>query len=178
VLRNDSIGEKDVPVEASLWLHRDQDVVAAMDALRAGLDDVSVSVAETSSEATRLLLSGSPAPPARRAAREGELREAGLRRPARGVRARARPARLTGRSPCGRVEWGLTARREGGRRGTREATLGSLRVLGTARLARRTPAPPCLAANVNGVGIAPAAVPVASPSSHRPPHGRSGRSPP
>jgi len=38
VLRNDSIGEKDVPVEASLWLHRDQDVVAAMDALRAGLE--------------------------------------------------------------------------------------------------------------------------------------------
>jgi small-conductance mechanosensitive channel len=79
VLRNDSIGEKDVPVEASLWLHRDQDVVAAMDALRAGLDEVSVSVAETSSEATRLLLSGPPASPARRAAREGELREAGLR---------------------------------------------------------------------------------------------------
>jgi hypothetical protein len=93
VLRNDSIGEKDVPVEASLWLHRDQDVVAAMDALRAGLDDVSVSVAETSSEATRLLLSGSPAPPARRAAREGELREAGLRvlREA-SVHARAQPA--------------------------------------------------------------------------------------
>jgi small-conductance mechanosensitive channel len=93
VLRNDSIGDKDVPVEASLWLHRDQDAVAAMDALRAGLDDVAVSVAETSSEATRLLLTGPPASPARRAGREAELREAGLRvlREA-SVHARAQPA--------------------------------------------------------------------------------------
>ena len=93
VLRNDSIGDKDVPVEASLWLHRDQDAVAAMDALRAGLDDVAVSVAETSSEATRLLLAGPPASPAGRAGREAELREAGLRvlREA-SVHARAQPA--------------------------------------------------------------------------------------
>jgi hypothetical protein len=53
--------------------------VAAVDALRAALPEVTVRVAESVPEGVRLLLSGAPAAPADRAAREADLREQALR---------------------------------------------------------------------------------------------------
>ncbi|HEX6390284.1 MAG TPA: mechanosensitive ion channel domain-containing protein [Solirubrobacteraceae bacterium] len=80
VLRNDSIVSGTVACEVSLWLGRDDDPVAAVDTLRAGLDEgAKVTIAETSAEGARLLLTGPPGPPTDRAAREAILREQGLR---------------------------------------------------------------------------------------------------
>ncbi len=80
ILRNDSIMTPTVACEVSLWLPRDDDPVAAIDALRAGLGEGEKAVvAETSAEGTRLLLTAPPGPPAERAAREAALREQGLR---------------------------------------------------------------------------------------------------
>ena len=80
VLKNDSIVTPDVALEVSIWLARDDDAVAAVDALRKALDaDVEVRIAETTAEGVRLLLLGSAGPPRTLAAREAALREQGLR---------------------------------------------------------------------------------------------------
>jgi len=80
ILRNDSIVSPTVACEVSLWLTADEDPVAAVDALRAALEeDTAVRVAETTAEGVRLLLVGPPGPPADRAGREARLREQGLR---------------------------------------------------------------------------------------------------
>jgi small-conductance mechanosensitive channel len=80
ILRNDSIVSPTVACEVSLWLAREDDAVAAVDALRAGLGEgEKVVIAETTAEGTRLLLTGPPGPPGERAAREAQLREQGLR---------------------------------------------------------------------------------------------------
>lgn len=79
VLRNDSILEDVVAVEASLWLAADRDAVQAVDAIRADLADITVRIAETAAEGTRLLLIDTPARPADRPRREAELRERALR---------------------------------------------------------------------------------------------------
>jgi small conductance mechanosensitive channel len=79
ILRNDTIVDGVVNVEASLWLHRDVDPLAAVDALRAALGTVGVRLAESTVEGSRLLLLGDPAPPQRRAGLEHELRERALR---------------------------------------------------------------------------------------------------
>lgn len=80
ILRNDSIVTPDVAFEVSLWLDREQDAVAAVDALRGSLGEgIEVRIAETTAEGVRLLLIGPPGPPSTRAAREARLREQGLR---------------------------------------------------------------------------------------------------
>jgi small conductance mechanosensitive channel len=79
VLRNDSIVDALVAVEASLWLPRDVDAIDAVDRIRAGLEGVRVRVAETSTEGTRLLLIDTPAPAGDRPGRESQLRESALR---------------------------------------------------------------------------------------------------
>ena len=86
VLRNDSIGDASVAVEASLWLQGDVDPLAALDALRPALAPVGVRLAETTADGSRLLLLGEHAPPQQRVAAEHALRERALRalRDARG----------------------------------------------------------------------------------------------
>ncbi|WP_354699593.1 hypothetical protein DSM112329_05313 [Paraconexibacter sp. AEG42_29] len=79
VLRNDSIVETVVEVEASLWLPVAIDAIDAVDRLRGTLDGVRVRVAETTSEGTRLLLIDTPAPAGDRLGRESQLREDALR---------------------------------------------------------------------------------------------------
>lgn len=79
VLRNDTIVDGTVTVEASLWLHREVDPLAAVDRLREALDPVGVRLAEMTSEGSRLLLIGDPAPPQERPGREHALRERALR---------------------------------------------------------------------------------------------------
>jgi small conductance mechanosensitive channel len=79
VLRNDSIVDDTVSVEASFWLHREADPIEALDVLRAALPGVGVRLAETTAEGARLLLLGDPAHPTDRARQEHELRERGLR---------------------------------------------------------------------------------------------------
>ena len=79
ILRNDSIGDASVSVEVSLWLKGDVDALAAIDVLRRALGDAGVQLAETSTEGTRLLLTGAAAPPERRAGLEHALREQALR---------------------------------------------------------------------------------------------------
>jgi small-conductance mechanosensitive channel len=80
ILRNDSIVSPTVACEVSLWLTREDDAVAAVDTLRAALEEpVTVAIAETTAEGVRLLLTGPPGPPAERAKREARLREQGLR---------------------------------------------------------------------------------------------------
>lgn len=79
VLRNDSIVDVDVAVEASLWLPATVDAIDAVDAVRGALADVRVSIAETSAEGTRLLLVAPPAPAGDRPGRESRLREDALR---------------------------------------------------------------------------------------------------
>jgi len=69
VLRNDSIVNASVAVEPSVWLHRDVDPLEAIDALRRGLGDVGVRLAETTAEA----------PPHERVGLEHALREQALR---------------------------------------------------------------------------------------------------
>ncbi len=79
VLRNDSIVHGAVAVEPSLWVHREVDPLAALDALRAALPGVAVRLAETTADGSRLLLVGAAAPPERRVRLEHELREQALR---------------------------------------------------------------------------------------------------
>jgi small-conductance mechanosensitive channel len=79
VLRNDSIVVPAVAVEASVWLRPEREPAAALDALRAGLADATVQVAESAPEGVRRVIAGEPAAPAERAAREAELREQALR---------------------------------------------------------------------------------------------------
>lgn len=79
VLRNDSIISATVALEPSVWLKGDVDPIAAVDALRAGLGDVGVRLAETTTEGTRLLLIGAHAAPHERLGLEHALREQALR---------------------------------------------------------------------------------------------------
>jgi small-conductance mechanosensitive channel len=79
VLRNDSIVDALVAVEASLWLPAGVDAIEAVDRLRGGLQGVRVRVAESSAEGTRLLLIDTPATPGDRLGRESQLREDALR---------------------------------------------------------------------------------------------------
>ena len=79
VLRNDTIGDDPVAVEASVWLHREIDPLAALDALRPALGAVGVRLAETTAEGSRLLLLGAAAPPGERVGLEHALREQALR---------------------------------------------------------------------------------------------------
>lgn len=79
VLRNDSIVDGVVSVEASLWLKSDIDPLAAVDALRDALHPAGVRLAETTAEGSRLLLLGPSASPQERAGLEHALREQALR---------------------------------------------------------------------------------------------------
>lgn len=79
VLRNDSIVDPFVAVEASLWIGGDVDPIDAVDRVRGALTGVRVQIAETSPEGTRLLLMDTPAAPGDRAGRESRLREDALR---------------------------------------------------------------------------------------------------
>lgn len=79
VLRNDSIISPTVATEASIWLGHDTDALAAADAIRTAMPDVTVRVAETTAEGVRLLIVGSQTAPAARAVAEAQLREAALR---------------------------------------------------------------------------------------------------
>ncbi|MCW3038650.1 MAG: mechanosensitive ion channel [Solirubrobacterales bacterium] len=79
VLRNDSIVDEHVAVEASLWLPVPADAIDAVDRIRAALDGVRVRVAETAADGTRLLLIDTPAPAGDRLGRESQLREDALR---------------------------------------------------------------------------------------------------
>lgn len=79
ILRNDSIVNSFVAVEASLWLGSDVEAIDALDRVRGALEGVRVQIAETSPEGTRLLLVDTPAAPGDRAGRESRLREDALR---------------------------------------------------------------------------------------------------
>jgi small-conductance mechanosensitive channel len=79
VLRNDSIVDPFVAVEASLWIGADVEAIHAVDRIREALDGVRVQIAETSPEGTRLLLMDVPAAPGDRGGRESRLREDALR---------------------------------------------------------------------------------------------------
>jgi small conductance mechanosensitive channel len=78
VLRNESIVSTSVAVEASVWLAPDAHVPRALRALRDALGGASVRIAEVRPEGTRVAVTGDPAPPGERAAREAELCEAAL----------------------------------------------------------------------------------------------------
>ncbi len=79
VLRNDSIADPHAVPEASVWLHRDVDVVAALDRLRQGLEGIDVTLAETSAEGARVALAAPAVPTTSRAAAQDALRERALR---------------------------------------------------------------------------------------------------
>ncbi|UTI64545.1 mechanosensitive ion channel family protein [Paraconexibacter antarcticus] len=79
VLRNDSIVDAVVAVEASLWLPADRDAIVALDRIRTALPELTVRLAETTADGARLLLVDRPAAPGDRAVREAELREGALR---------------------------------------------------------------------------------------------------
>lgn len=79
ILRNDSIVVPTVAVEASIWLAPGADAVAAVDALRVALADVTVGVAEMTADGVRLGLSGPRTAPHERSAREAAMREHALR---------------------------------------------------------------------------------------------------
>jgi small conductance mechanosensitive channel len=79
VLRNDSIVDPFVAVEASLWLGGEIEAIDAVDRVRAALEGVRVQIAETSADGTRLLLIDTPGAPGDRAGRESQLREDALR---------------------------------------------------------------------------------------------------
>lgn len=79
VLRNDSIVDATVSVEASIWVHREIEPVAAVDLLRTALAPVGVRIADTSADGARVLLLGEPSAPSARVRGEAELRERALR---------------------------------------------------------------------------------------------------
>jgi small conductance mechanosensitive channel len=79
ILRNESIASSTVVVEASAWIAHADDETAAVAALKAALPHSDVRVAEIATDGTRLVVSGAPAPPSRRATAESELRVAVLR---------------------------------------------------------------------------------------------------
>lgn len=79
VLRNDSIVDVHVAVEASLWLPAEADAIDAVDRIRAALPELRVRIAETRPEGARLLLVDRPAPAGDRLGRESQLREDALR---------------------------------------------------------------------------------------------------
>ena len=79
VLRNDSIADPHAVPEASVWLHRDVDVVAALEAVRVELPDCAVTLAETSAEGARLVVSAAPVATSTRASAQDALRERALR---------------------------------------------------------------------------------------------------
>ncbi len=78
VLRNESIESATVAVEASVWIPSDADETAALHAVREALPEVSVRIAESTSEGIRLDLTAEPALPAARPAGEAQVREAAL----------------------------------------------------------------------------------------------------
>ena len=73
VLRNDTLRVPVVSAEASVWLPRGADTERALAVLGEG-----TSVAESTSEGIRLVVSGDKVPPAEKARREGQLRAAAL----------------------------------------------------------------------------------------------------
>lgn len=73
VVRNDSLGGDRIGLDVSVWIPPHADAERAV-ALLAAETGHSVSVAEVVPWGIRLALAGEPAPPAERAAREGELR--------------------------------------------------------------------------------------------------------
>jgi small-conductance mechanosensitive channel len=79
MLRNATIIDPVVAVEASVWLDRDADIDAAVAVLLAE-PDVSVRVAEATSDGVRLAVQAEAVTPGARGARESELLAASLRR--------------------------------------------------------------------------------------------------
>lgn len=79
ILRNESIASPTIVVETSAWIAHSDDETAAVAALKVALPTADVRVAEIAPDGTRLLVSGGPTPPSRRAAAESDLRLAVLR---------------------------------------------------------------------------------------------------
>jgi len=79
VLRNDSIRSGVVALEVSVWLGRDADEAAALEALRALEDARAASVAEATDAGVRIVVAGPPVAPTERLAREAALRAEALR---------------------------------------------------------------------------------------------------
>lgn len=96
VLRNDTIEEETIAVEASVFVPIDRDPVAAADLLRASLAGHAVSITESTHEGAKLSLTGAPALPGARAREEHALREAALRVLRDAALAGSRPAGGTG----------------------------------------------------------------------------------
>lgn len=79
ILRNESIASPTVVAEVSAWIAHSDDETAAVATLEAALPDAQVRVAEITADGTRIVVSGSAAPPSGRAAAESDLRVAVLR---------------------------------------------------------------------------------------------------
>jgi small-conductance mechanosensitive channel len=78
VLRNETTGSTTVAPEASVWLLPGADAERAIAAVEGAVPDARVTVAETTAEGIRLLVTGLPGPPLERLVREAEIRRAAL----------------------------------------------------------------------------------------------------
>jgi small-conductance mechanosensitive channel len=74
VVRNDSIVTHTVAVEAQVWLAHESDELRALEVIAGAVPGAEASIAEVTSEGTTLAVTGGPAAPTERAAREAELR--------------------------------------------------------------------------------------------------------
>lgn len=74
VVRNDSIVTQTVAVETQVWLAHEADELRALEVIASAIEGASATIAEVTSEGTTLTVSGPPAAPAERHARESELR--------------------------------------------------------------------------------------------------------
>lgn len=77
ILRNDSIRSGTVSTEVSVWIPAAADEAAALEAIEA--TGARARIAEATQDGLRLLVTGAPAAPSERLAREGDLRATALR---------------------------------------------------------------------------------------------------
>jgi len=78
VVRNDSIVTETVAVEIDVWLSHESDELRALDLIAASVEGAEPSIRKVDSEGTTVAVTGPPAGPTERAAKEAELRRAVL----------------------------------------------------------------------------------------------------
>ena len=78
VVRNDSIVTETVAVEVDVWLSNESDELRALEVIPAAVPGAEATIAKVTFEGTTLSVSGEPAAPAERVAKQAELRRAVL----------------------------------------------------------------------------------------------------